>query len=96
MQDGIRAVILEGHFGLLLALLFLLLLPEIFADGVRVGQVIVGSLEDEVGAPDSKDPADPSEDQPWVDIRKVLVHEWGTGVGKGSLESRKVTVRRGN
>jgi len=86
----------EGRFGLLLAPLFLFLLSEIFTDGFRVGQVVVGSLEDEVGAPDSKDPADPSEDQPRVDVRKVLVHEWGTGVGKGSLESLKVTVRGRN
>ena len=87
---------LEGHSGLLLAPLFLFLLSEIFTDGLRVGQVVVGSLEDEVGAPDGKDPADPSEDQPWVDVRKVLVDEWGTGVGKGSLESLKVTVRGRN
>jgi len=82
-----------GHFGLLLALLFLFLLPEIFADSVRVGQVVVRSLEDEVGAPDSEEPANPSEDQPWVDVRIVPVRERGTGVGKGGLESLKVTGR---
>ena len=82
-----------GHFGLLLAPLFLFLLPEIFTDDVRVGQVVVRSLEDEVGAPDSEEPADPSEDQPWVDVRIVPVRERGTGVGKGSLESPKVAIR---
>ena len=86
----------RGHFGLLLVPLFLFLLPEIFTDDVRVGQVVARSLEDEVGAPDSEEPADPSEDQPWVDVRIVPVSEWGTGVGKGSLESLKVAVRGRN
>jgi len=41
---------------------FLFLLSEVFTDDVWVGQVEVRGLEDEVGAPDGEEPADPSED----------------------------------
>jgi len=54
--------------------------------------VEVRGLEDEICAPDGEEPADPSEDQPWVDVGVVLVHEWWMGVSKGSLESPEVTV----
>jgi len=75
---------------------FLFLLSEVFTDDVWVGQVVVRGLEDEAGAPDGEEPANPSEDQPWVDVRVFPVCVWWAGVGKGSLEGLKVTVRRGN
>ena len=74
--------------------LFLFLLSDVFTDDMWVGQVEVRGLEDEVGAPDGEEPADPSEDQPRVDVRVLPVSVWCTGVGKGSLESLEVTVRR--
>ena len=53
-------------------------------------------LENEIGAPNGEEPTNPSEDQPWEDVRVLLVGEWWTRVGKGSLESPKVTVGRRN
>lgn len=82
-----------GRVGLSLGPLFLCLLHEVFADDVWVGQVEVRRLEDEVGAPDGEQPANPGEDQPWEDVRVFLVHERWSGVGKGCLESPEVTVR---
>ena len=73
---------------------FLFLLSEVFTDDVWVGQVEVRGLEDEVGTPDGEEPADPSENQPWVDVRIFPVCVWRAGVGKGSLESLEVAVRR--
>jgi hypothetical protein len=81
-------------FSLVLYPPFLFLLPEVFTDDVWVGQVEVRGLEDEVRTPNSEQPADPSEDQPWVDIRVFPVCVWWAGVGKGSLEGPEVTVRR--
>ena len=54
--------------------------------------MVVRGLEDEASAPDGEEPADPSEDQPWVDVSVMLVREWRAGVGKGSLEGPEVTV----
>jgi hypothetical protein len=82
--------------GLNLGLLLVFLLSEVFTDDVWVGQVIMRRLEDEIGAPDGEEPADPGEDQPWVDVRERPVHVWWTRVGKGSLESLEVAVGRRN
>lgn len=60
--------------------LFLFLLPSVFTDDVWVGQVVVRRLEDEVGAPDGEEPADPSKDQPWEDVREFPVNVWWTRV----------------
>jgi len=54
----------------------------------------MGRFEDEICTPDGEEPANPSEDQPWEDVRVLLVREWWTRVGKGSLEGAKVTVGR--
>ena len=81
-------------FSLLFLPPFLFLLSDVFTDDVRVGQVEVRGLEDEVGTPDGEEPADPSKDQPWVDVRVFPVRVWWAGVGKGSLEGPEVTVRR--
>ena len=74
--------------------LFFLLLPKVFTDNVRVGQVEMRCLEYEVSAPDGEEPADPSKDQPWENVREFPVDVWWAGVGKGSLEGLKVTVGR--
>ena len=73
--------------------LFLFLLPDVFTDNVWVGQVVMRRLEDEVGAPNGEEPADPSEDQPWEDVTVLLVRVRWMGVGERSLKSLEVTVR---
>ena len=92
---GLRAtrdVLLVERVGLMPAALFLFLLPEVFTNYVWVGQVEVRCLENEVGAPDGEEPADPSEDQPWEDVRVMLVYVWWTWVGKSGLESPEVAI----
>ena len=85
-------MLLLERVGLLPAPLFLFLLPEVFTNDVWVGQVEVRCLENEVGAPDGEEPADPSEDQPGEDVRVMLVCVWWTWVGKSGLESPKVAI----
>jgi hypothetical protein len=60
---------------------------------VWVGQVVVRRLEDEVGAPNGEEPADPSEDQPWEDVTVLPVRVRWVGVGERSLKGLEVTVR---
>ena len=47
-------------------------------------------------SPDGEQPANPGEDQPWVDVGERLVRIWWTRVGKCSLESLEVAVGRRN
>lgn len=60
--------------------LFLIFLPDVFTDDVRVRQVEVRRLKEENSAPDGEEPTNPSEHQPWVDEMVVLVYVWWPGI----------------
>jgi len=58
--------------------LSLFLLPDVFTDDMRVRQVEARCLKEENSAPNGEQPTNPSEHQPWVDVRVVLVYVWWT------------------
>ena len=60
--------------------LFLIFLPDVFTDDMRVRQVEVRRLKEENSAPNGEEPTNPSEHQPRVNETVVLVCVWWSGM----------------